>query len=254
MNDTGRHRIPTSFFAGALFTLFILFGQALNAQIQPGDSIPADSVPAIQNVLKGKGVIAEDTTNLPVKPAVEEKAVKNLEGKKEADNAVKKTPTENDSKKDTLRPHSPKLAMGFSAVLPGLGQIYNRKYWKLPIVYVGLGVCGYFIWTETSLYSKYKETYKFRAGVDSSATDWFPNETLNTVKEMKEYHHRNVEISYIAAGVIYLLNIVDAAVDAHLYDFDVSDDLSMRIEPSVLSFRSAYGKQNTAGLSLTLKF
>lgn len=157
---------------------------------------------------------------------------------------------------DTLKikKHNPKTAAWMSAVVPGLGQVYNKKYWKIPIVYVGLGVCGYFAWTNTDQYRKYKETYRFRVGVDSTATDWFPNATDNTVLEMKEYHHKNLEISYIAAGLIYLLNIIDATVDAHLYDFDISDDLSLRVEPTMMSLSSVGPSATPTGLKLTLRF
>ena len=103
------------------------------------------------------------------------------------------------------------------------------------------------------MYRKYKETFRARNEI-AGAIDYFPNETDNTIKEMKEYHHRNVEISYIATGLIYLLNIVDATVDAHLYDFDVTDDLSMRLEPSVQRPIAVGNSFSGTGLTLSLRF
>lgn len=232
-----------------VFVACFFFLNVAQAQIQPADSIKSDTVPT-QELIKGKGGFENDSiyTNVKQTKPVNTPPVKQVENKTEGKEVKPKEKTSN----DTLRPHSPRLAMGLSAICPGLGQIYNRKYWKLPIVYAGLGVGVYFIWSETKTYRRYKETYSLRLGLDSLATDWFPSATNNTVKEMKEYHHQNMEIAYIATGVFYLLNIIDAAVDAHLYDFDVSDDLSMRIEPSMLSLSSI--PLGAPGLSVKLKF
>ncbi len=230
-----------------VFVACFFFLNTTRAQIQPADSIKSDTLPSPE-LIKGKGGFENDSIYTNVRPR---EAVNPPTPKTEADKASSRAIKDKD-KPDTLRPHSPKLAMGMSALLPGLGQAYNRKYWKMPIVYAGLGVGVYFIWTETKTYRRYKETYSLRLGLDSLATDWFPNATNNTVKEMKEYHHQNMEIAYIATGLFYLLNIIDAAVDAHLYDFDVSDDLSMRIEPSMLSLSTI--PLGAPGLSVKLKF
>lgn len=150
-----------------------------------------------------------------------------------------------------IKTHSPKLAAWMSAAIPGLGQCYNKKYWKLPIIYGGLGVCGYYVYHNTSMYRKYKESYLSRSGVDSTAIDYFPSLSLNSISDLKEAHHKNIEVSYIAASLLYLLNIIDATVDAHLYDFDVSSDLSLRIEPSIIPYNS-FG--SVSGMKITLKF
>lgn len=228
------------------------------AQGTDPDSLRNDTVIVPVKSGQGKGVASDTGGNIRVNDYHPEIAGPDTSGKK--------TPTATKYEKekepsgtrtgDTLaiKKHNPKTAAWMSAAIPGLGQIYNRKYWKLPVVYVGLGVCGYFVWTNTSEYRKYKETYRYRMGVDSMATDYFPNATDNTVKEMKEYHHKNIEISYIAAGLIYLLNIIDATVDAHLYDFDITDDLTMRIEPGINAPMQGFGGNSTAGVKLTLRF
>ncbi len=235
----------------SVVTLLLTF-TGLQAQVNKSDSVAADSSGVVVSG-QGKGA-GTDTLNplqeqqLIIDPAENQPGLK--PGGRDPQSPLDTV------KPKTLKKHNPKTAAWMSAALPGLGQIYNRKYWKLPIVYVGLGVCGYFAYTNTVKYRKYKETYLFRMGVDSLATDYFPNDTDNTVKEMKEYHHKNIEISYIAAGLIYLLNIIDATVDAHLYDFDISDDLSMRIEPMTQMYQpySALGPGSGNGLKVTLKF
>lgn len=241
------HNILRSIGTGIFFACLLLCSPQIFAQVN--DSIPSDTVPAVNQGVKGKGGFENDSIYTNVKPredAVIAPADKTKPPKEE------KKPKE-EKIKDTLVAHNPKIAAGMSAVLPGLGQIYNKKYWKLPIVYAGLGVCTYFIWTETAMYRKYKETFRARNEI-AGAIDYFPNETDNTIKEMKEYHHRNVEISYIATGLIYLLNIVDATVDAHLYDFDVSDDLTMRLEPSVQRPIAVGNSFSGTGLTLSLRF
>lgn len=142
--------------------------------------------------------------------------------------------------------HDPITAAILSARLPGLGQVYNRKYWKVPIVYVGLAASIYFVDFNTGYYQTYKDAYLLRVDGDSTTIDDFPFYTESNIKDLMDYYHRNLELSYIATGVVYLLNILDATVDAHLFDFDIKDDLSMRLEPSLIAMQS----QTYPGLSL----
>lgn len=153
-----------------------------------------------------------------------------------------------------IKVHSPTRAAIYSAVLPGLGQGYNRKYWKIPIVWAGFGVITYFIITNTNNYRDYKEAYTYVASGDSSYTD---NELVGKYDEQqlldaKNYYRRNMELSYIIGGLWYLLNIIDASVDAHFFDYDVSEDLSLRIDP-VMHIRRDNLKP-VSGLKLTLNF
>jgi hypothetical protein len=141
----------------------------------------------------------------------------------------------------------PQKAALMSALLPGLGQIYNHKYWKLPIVYAGLGTSIYFIRFNSSEYFSYRDAYIARMDGDSTTLDAFPFYSAGNIKSLRDYYHRNLELSYIATGVIYILNIVDATVDAHLFSFDVSDDLSLNVQPCPLSIHN----QHFAGLRLT---
>jgi hypothetical protein len=156
---------------------------------------------------------------------------------------------------DTLqKPHSPTRAAIYSAVLPGLGQGYNRKYWKIPIVYAGFGVITYFIISNTSEYRKFREAYNYVASGDSSYID---NEYVGKYNEQqlldsKNYYRRNMEFSYIIGGLWYILNIIDASVDAHFFDYDVSDDLSLEIDPVMYVRRD--DQRRVSGIKITLKF
>lgn len=126
--------------------------------------------------------------------------------------------------------HDPTTATLRSVVLPGLGQIYNEKYWKVPIVYAGIGGSIYFIDRNTRNYKKFRGALIARN--DPDRTDDFEGiyneEQLRTLKET---YRRWRDLSYISLVGFYVLQIVDANVDAHLHGFDVSDDLSLRIRP-----------------------
>ena len=159
------------------------------------------------------------------------------------------------SKSDSIAGlHSPHKASIFSAVLPGLGQAYNHKYWKIPIVYAGFGTMGYFISFNTKYYKLFRDAYAYKTS-GSTATPVnelaakYPAATLLTARD---YYRRNLEISYIATGVWYILNIVDATVDAHFFNYNINDDLSLQVQ-SWVSPSYAGGRQS-AGLSFSLRF
>lgn len=154
-------------------------------------------------------------------------------------------------KKDTtLYLHSPKKAARLSALLPGLGQAYNKKYWKIPVVYAALGTSTYFIINNNQEYQKYRNAYIARTDNDSTTVTSLRFTTEN-IRLRREYYHRNLELSVIITAGLYILNIVDAAVDAHLFYFDVSDDLSVRLQPEVRSFTP--GRYN-GGIKISLSF
>ena len=138
--------------------------------------------------------------------------------------------------KDTVKKkHSPRLAMLMSTVIPGLGQAYNKKYWKVPVVYAGLGALGYFSYRNGKYYNSFKNTYAdlLATGVgDTTAYLYGIEFNLNGLEAGKNYYRRYRDMFTIFTVGFYLLNIIDANVDAHLYDFDISDDLSMQIRPS----------------------
>lgn len=148
-----------------------------------------------------------------------------------------------------VKQHSPKKATIMSACLPGLGQIYNKKYWKVPIVYAGIGTVGYFAITNNQLYQKYKTAFIYRTDNDSTTIDDYPNYSKQNLIEIKNYYRRNLELTVVAGIAVYALNIIDAAVDAHLYDFEVNDNLSMNIRPFIIPNKTTV----LPGFSLCLK-
>jgi len=152
-----------------------------------------------------------------------------------------------------LKTHSPKTATLLSAVLPGAGQFYNKKYWKIPVAYVGFGVIGYLAYQNQSLYKNYKQAYLYRTDNNPNTIDNYPLYSTDALFQAKNYYRRNTELTVIIGVILYTLNIVDAAVDAHLYDFDISDDLSLRIQPTLINPPHPAFK-GSSGLKLTLNF
>ncbi|MFP4663625.1 MAG: DUF5683 domain-containing protein [Bacteroidales bacterium] len=141
---------------------------------------------------------------------------------------------------------SPLKATLYSAILPGSGQIYNRKYWKAPIVYAGMGAFTYLAIDHQQTFMRFKTALMER---ENNNTDEFAgilsDEAL--LNEMDRYR-RYRDLNIIGATVFYVLQIIDANVDASLSDFDVSDDLSIRLN----TIRSPY--RHDMAMSLTLNF
>jgi hypothetical protein len=153
--------------------------------------------------------------------------------------------------------HSPAAATIFSTLIPGLGQTYNNKYWKVPIVYGGL-TTFYFIasWNNRG-YKRFKTALKLNIDGDASTVDEFGG--LRTDDELRYYmdsYRRNRDLAALGFAVVYVLNILDANVDAHLYHWNVDDDLSFKVEPSVLNSEMAFTGSNAPvfGLSCRLTF
>jgi len=126
---------------------------------------------------------------------------------------------------------SPRTATIMSLALPGLGQAYNHKYWKIPIIYAGFAATGYFAITNSDEYHKFKDAYNFKINNLSGEppNDYAVKYTADQLRAQRDYYRRNMELSYIIAGFVYILNAVDATVDAHLSSFDISENLSMGI-------------------------
>lgn len=150
---------------------------------------------------------------------------------------------ENNTKK-----HSPQKASVYSAILPGAGQVYNKKYWKVPIVYSALGSAAYFTYDNGNKYKQYRDALLLRQ--DGETDEYNGVYTDSQLITIMEYYERNKEISIIMTAAVYILNIVDASVDAHLFDFDVSEDLSLNTTTKLIHTQSGY--QPT--LSLQMNF
>ncbi|MAZ54671.1 MAG: hypothetical protein CMP55_02570 [Flavobacteriales bacterium] len=135
-----------------------------------------------------------------------------------------------------------------SIILPGSGQIYNKKYWKVPIIYSSLATSIYFICDNQKKLTNYENAYNDRFnGRTDDYIDVYNNTQLISIID---YYERNRDISMMITAAIYLLNIVDASVDAHLFDFDVSEDLSIETKPEIIN--TPNGK--TKALSIKMNF
>lgn len=161
--------------------------------------------------------------------------------------------------------HSPKKATIYSAILPGLGQAYNKKYWKIPIIYAGFGTIGYFVGWNNKYYKTYKQAYSDLTDKDATtdsyldleATKYYDLENSTDYNNFKsglsrqqEYYRRNRDLLIISMAGFYGLNLIDASVDAHLFNFDISEDLSLNWQPSVNTFE----KQLVYGVSCNFNF
>lgn len=130
-----------------------------------------------------------------------------------------------------LEPHSPLKATVYSAVLPGAGQIYNKKWWKSIIVYAGLGTCVYFIQDNNQNYKLYRKAYI--ATIDNNpATNPEIEGNSAFFNEWQEQYRRWRDVSYMALIGVYILQIIDANVDGHLFYYDISPEISLSIHPS----------------------
>ena len=163
-------------------------------------------------------------------------------------------------------------AVWLGAILPGAGQIYNKSYWKLPIVYGAFMGCGYAISINQNRYSNYRTAYidlymdsqNGTVSEDASksyiaimpegydlqrvggASTW-----LNTLKNQQNAYRRYRDYSILATVLVYALSLIDAYVDAQLFDFDISPDLSVNIEPQIIM---DYQRQQSAELKLAIQF
>ena len=178
-----------------------------------------------------------------------------------ADTVVKETKTAKPNKDKKLSRQAKAAIM--SACLPGLGQIYNRKWWKVPIVYAGLGGIGYFSYRNFSEYRSYLHAYEYKTGdlpEGVTLTD-YETQLANKYAEgqlqtYKESYRRNFELFTILTVASYGLNIIDAVVDGHLYTYDISDDLSINVDPYLRPVETPVPMPQYAqvGLSFKLNF
>lgn len=130
------------------------------------------------------------------------------------------------------KPHSPTKAVVMSAVLPGLGQAYNHQYWKIPVVYAGLAFPTYFAVVNKQKSDLFKAEYRLRAnGIFEGRNPQYERYSDEGVLALQKAYQKNFELSVMVGALFYLLNIVDALVYAHLFEFDISDNLSMKIAP-----------------------
>jgi len=204
--------------------------------IQVVDTVPQFKQPSPSDTVQMKHLIAKnDTATMPL----------NLEVK-------------------TFKPN-PTKAIIYSAIFPGMGQIYNKKYWKLPIVYGGFIGFSYAISWNGRYYTDYSNGYKDIMDDDQTTDRWknflpygmdpesVDKEWLKDVlKRRKDFYRRFRDLSIIGTVGMYALCIIDAYVDAQLFDFDMSQDLSFRIEPTIIQ-KTDY-LANSFGVQCSISF
>ncbi len=157
---------------------------------------------------------------------------------------------------------NPKTAT-YLSLFPGLGQIYNKKYWKLPIVYAGFGVIGYFAFDNRNYYLQYKEAYtcKINEG-DDCENPLAQNYTAQNLQTIRDGYRRNMELSFIVMGLWYILQMLDATVDAHLYYWEIDETTTLQVQPNIQpaswmaqpSFSNASPTPAFNGFTVSLKF
>jgi hypothetical protein len=155
--------------------------------------------------------------------------------------------------KDTLKsvdidPLTPAKAAFYSAILPGLGQAYNKKYWKIPIVYGAIGTSLYLYVDNKEKYHEYRDAYKSRLA--GNPDPYYSKLSDKQLISAQEFYQRNASLSGLFVIGFYVLNIIDANVDAALIQFNVNQSLSFRpeITPDAVTLKS------NLGLTLNYRF
>jgi hypothetical protein len=152
----------------------------------------------------------------------------------------------------SVKKHSPKKATIMSAVVPGLGQFYNEKYWKIGVIYVGGGLLAWYFKRNTDSLNSYQKAYLKRIDTASATIDdryyYLSDES---VLANRNFRRRSRDFAILGFIGLYALQIIDANVDAHLREFDINKDLSMKISPQLMGLATP---QRNFGLSVKLRF
>lgn len=215
-----------------LILLLLLPGKVLFAQ-QYGDSLHSNSPDTVTSL--------SDTFHLK-------------EQLKKSDTLVVTSPTKGSSTKDVLAldttvKFNPKVAMLRSAIIPGWGQWYNKKYWKIPIIYGALGISAGVFFFNLKTYRELRQSviYRSRTPPDSLLVpEEFRSFSTQFLRVNRNAFRQNIDYSVLAFLILWGLNVVDATVDAHLKAFDVSPDIGMKLRPNLSGSNS--------GLSLVFFF
>ncbi|WP_143159770.1 DUF5683 domain-containing protein [Chitinophaga jiangningensis] len=161
----------------------------------------------------------------------------------QADTAISGNRSAVDAKFNEPSIHSPRKAALYSAILPGLGQAYNKEYWKIPLVYAAIGTCtGFFIFNMNE-YKRYRDAYRIRMlnnpDIHDEFEDIYPRTyPAEAIKVIRDQYRQYVDLSVLFFVLSYGLNIIDATVFAHLRSFDVSNDLTLRVSPTIINNRT----------------
>ena len=143
-----------------------------------------------------------------------------------------------------------KKSTRLSAILPGLGQINNKQYWKIPIIYGGYSVIGHYIKFNNNMYQEFRTALIHETDDNILTINPFPNFSESGLERNMDFWRRNRDLLIIFSGVYYLLNIADAHIFAHLKDFDTNDNITLKIKPSIENLNNT----KVIGLSLNINF
>lgn len=149
--------------------------------------------------------------------------------------------------------HSPSAALWKSAIIPGWGQVYNRQAWKVGIIYGGAAVATYIGIDNYRNAQKFKTEYINRnEGNTAELLPEYLNYPDQNIYNLYQAYEKNFQLSIIAGVAIYALNLIDAYCYGHLFDFQINDDLSLRLTPTIESYNVGMGF--TSGMKLQLNF
>ena len=149
-----------------------------------------------------------------------------------------------------LKPHkfqpNPKKAGLYSAIVPGLGQFYNRQYWKVPVIYAGLAVAGYFFIDNLNNYQSFRLAYIGRINNPYPTDKYVKTYTTDQLNQLQNDYSKYLNLTVLFTGIGYGLQVVEAITAAHLKNFDISRDLSIKVRPVIFP--------NAAGLGIVANF
>lgn len=145
-------------------------------------------------------------------------------------------------------------ATTLSLVCPGAGQVYNGSYWKVPIVVAGMASMVYVIdWNQRG-YDRFKTAYDLATDDDPDTVGEFPNTSEESLRSIKNAYRRNRDLAIIGTVAVYLVQMADAHIDAHMQAYDISDNLTMEIKPQITQTAGPKGINNNIGLNISMTF
>ncbi len=142
---------------------------------------------------------------------------------------------------------NPKKSALFSAILPGAGQFYNRQYWKIPIIYAGVGAAVYFLVDNTKQYQRFREGYIIRITNPNVQDEFTGKYSQQDLQVLQNAYRKYLDLTILFTGLGYTLQVMDALTFAHLKNFDISKDISVRLRPVALP-------NGDPGLGLVMRF
>ncbi|MEO6830971.1 MAG: DUF5683 domain-containing protein [Chitinophagaceae bacterium] len=142
---------------------------------------------------------------------------------------------------------NPKKSALYSAILPGAGQFYNRQYWKIPVIYVGIGVATYFLVDNSTQYQRYRRAYISRINNPNFQDEFTGIRSEGDLKILQDFYKKNLDMTVLFTTIGYMLQVMDALAFAHLKNFDISKNISLKMQPLVLP-------NGGVGMGLAMRF